>query len=324
MLGEKLSELAVRYAAERTKPFAGSDFGNWVRHDIPIEAKKFLTFLPYDFEVKSSVGAGNWASVPWLAFFDPLITTSATSGFYVVYLVNAQREQVVLSLNQGATAIYKEFGHTRGRRILERRARDICERIPDFASSFDFGRIDLSSVDDLPLGYQAGHAFGRTYNRSDLTKSQFKNDLAQMFRAYEALVDRGGTDPSDQMHASSGTADVEETRRYVLSRRIERSNDVRVRVLAERGFICEGCGINPKLDYSYFGRDINTPLEVHHSVSLRSLQEGETRRYKIPKDFLVLCPTCHRMIHKQLDLSDLEELQSKIKFQIMREIFDVD
>jgi 5-methylcytosine-specific restriction protein A len=36
--------------------------------------------------VEGSPGQGNWAAVPWISVFDPAITTSATRGYYVVYL----------------------------------------------------------------------------------------------------------------------------------------------------------------------------------------------------------------------------------------------
>ena len=89
MLSQDLARVALEYVRERTGEFAGNEFGNFVRHDLVIEAKKQLTFWPFDLKVKASVGAGNWAAVPWLAYFDPLITDTATKGFYVVFLVNA-------------------------------------------------------------------------------------------------------------------------------------------------------------------------------------------------------------------------------------------
>ncbi|RFU12389.1 DUF3578 domain-containing protein, partial [Rhodobacteraceae bacterium W635] len=90
MLHDMLARIAQNYVYERAKPFANSSFGSFVRHDVALEAKKKLIFLPYELTVKASVGAGVWAAVPWLAFFDPLVTKSATSGYYVVYLINAQ------------------------------------------------------------------------------------------------------------------------------------------------------------------------------------------------------------------------------------------
>ncbi len=309
-----LSKLAEQYAYERAKQFAGSEFGNFVRHDIAMEAKKRLIFLPYDLKVKASVGAGNWAAVPWLGFFDPLITTSATSGFYIVYLVNAQNRSMTLSLNQGTTAIYQEFGDRKGLEVLQRRAIDIRNRIPEFAKLFDTQPIDLGSTERLPAGYTAGHSFGRTYDSQKINPIQFNQDLEQMFSAYEVLIDRGGTTPFDAMVENVGGTTVEETRRRTLSSRIERASNVRKKVLERRKPICEGCGLDPVRDYSFNGPLDRTPLDVHHSAALNTLAEGESRRYKIPDDFLILCPTCHRMIHKQNDMSDIDLLKKKLKF----------
>ena len=81
MLAEMLSKIARAYAHERMKPFSNSDFGNFVRRDVATEAKKQLFEKPYELKFKASVGAGNWAAVPWLAFFDPLETEPSTKGF---------------------------------------------------------------------------------------------------------------------------------------------------------------------------------------------------------------------------------------------------
>lgn len=313
MLQAGLERLTREFVYERGKPYGGSEFANWVRHDLAIEAKKRLLFLPYDLIVKASVGSGNWAAVPWVAFFDPLITSSATRGFYVVYLVNAQNHTFYLSMNQATTEVFNEFGEKRGEDVLRRRAIDIRERVADYAKSFSSDPIDLGSEDRLPRGYGAGHSFGRKYSISRLDPGSFESDLEQMLAAYKALVDRGGTLPSDAMQEEANGATIEETRRYILSRRIERAPAVRVRVLEKRGARCEGCGLDPKAFYSFSGPLKNTPLDVHHRTAIRELAEGESRRYRIPEDFLVLCPSCHRVIHQQTDPSDLDSLRSKLQ-----------
>lgn len=99
MFADMLSHLAKEHAYKRAKPFSDSQFGHFVRRELVIEARKILSFWPFGLKVKGSVGAGNWAAVPWLAFFDPLITESAAKGFYVVYLVSAQTNSISLSLN---------------------------------------------------------------------------------------------------------------------------------------------------------------------------------------------------------------------------------
>ena len=314
MLHEMLSRVAKEFVYERAKAFGQSEFGSFVRKDLAEEAKRRLVFLPYDLKVKGSVGAGVWAAVPWLAFFDPLITETVTKGFYVVYLINPKTEEIFLSLNQGATAVYNEFGRARGREVLARRDEDLANRIPSFASLFSRDPIDLGSDTDLPIGYMAGHAFGRSYHADTINVSQFDEDLANMLIAYEALIDAGGLTPSDIMQEESGSTDIEETRKYTLSRRIERAPNVRRKVLERRGAVCEGCSLDPKLHLSFEGPIRFAPLDVHHSKPIHQLAEGESRRYKIPDDFLVLCPTCHRMIHKQHDPTDVMALRQSIRF----------
>lgn len=321
MLAHQLFRLATEYAFERAKPFTGSDFGDFVRHDVAIEAKKLISYGPFDLKVKASVGQGVWASVPWLAFFDPLVTESATYGFYVVFLINPDAKTIVLSMNQGTTAIYNDFGQARGREVLKRRARDMADRVPEFAKDFSEDPIDLGSASGLPAGYEAGHSFGRTYQADLLTDEILRKDLHKMLLAYETLVNRGGTTPSEVMQEEANGKDIEETRRYILSRRIERSPKVRKAVLNSRPPVCECCGLDPKRDYGFAGPLNETPLDVHHAVPLMGLSEGETRRYRIPDDFMVLCPTCHRMIHKTGAPSDLKKLKSMLRFKIAHEIF---
>lgn len=309
-----LVRLAREYVYERGKSFSGSEFGNFVRHDLAIAAKKQLIFLPYDLKVKASVGAGNWAAVPWLGFFDPLITESATKGFYIVYLVNAQTQEIFLSMNQGTTAAYQSFGEKEGRNHLRRNAVEMAAKVSTFANEFSADPIDLGSEDSLPLGYMAGHAFGRKYDANTLPQDQFYADLEQMLAAYETLINLGGTTPSDVMMEEADSNDIVESRRYVLSRRIERAPNVRLPVLKKRGAKCEGCNLDPQQQYDFQGPLKNTPLDIHHTRPISGMAEGESRRYKIPDDFLVLCPTCHRVIHKQTDPSDLDQLRQTLKF----------
>lgn len=319
MLFQKLARVATDYTKERMKPFTGSAFGDFVRHEIAKDAKNFVSYLPFDLSVKASVGQSTWASVPWLGFFDPLVTDSATRGFYVVYLVNAQDETIVLSLMQGTTEIIAEFGRARGLEVLKRRARDIADRIPEFANQFSEEPISLSSDAGLPIGYEAGHSFGKIYHARNFDEKTARDDLHAMLSAYHALVNRGGISPSDLMQEEAGGRSIEETRRYVLSRRIERAPGVRKAVFKIKAPVCECCGLNPALDYGFRGKPHEAPLDIHHAIALQGLSEGEVRRFRIPDDFIVLCPTCHRVMHKQENVADLVGLKRKLRFKIMRE-----
>lgn len=315
MLHEHLLKVAKEYSYERVKKFSGSDFANFVRKDLVTELKKHLLFNDIDYKCQGSVGQGQWASVPWLAIFDRVMTETATKGVYIVYLVNPINETVSLSLNQGTTSVYQQFGETRGREVLARRSQDLAELVPEFKTTFSQSKIDLSSNASLPLGYEAGHVFGTTYSDKSLNVSKFYSDLSIMLKLYRSVIDRGADTPLDTIDSSLKISDVTEARKYILSRRIERAPNVRKKVFKIKPAICEGCGLDPVLHYSVTKFDL-TPLEVHHSKAISHLAEGEERRYKVPDDFMVLCANCHKLIHRQKDSSDLETLRKRITFAL--------
>lgn len=59
--------------------------------------------VPIGLRVRVSGSGQSLPVVPWIAFLDPDVTTTATDGLYVVYLFSTSLERVYLSMNQGAT-----------------------------------------------------------------------------------------------------------------------------------------------------------------------------------------------------------------------------
>ncbi len=59
---------------------------------------------------EGSTGAGNITAAPWIALFDSRLTTSATLGYYVVYLFSTDMSAITLSLAFGTTQFDKQFG----------------------------------------------------------------------------------------------------------------------------------------------------------------------------------------------------------------------
>jgi len=77
--------------------------------DFPKALHLYLT--NYDnITPEGSTGAGNITAAPWIAFFDRRLTTSATLGYYVVYLFSIDMSAVTLSLAFGTTQFDKQFG----------------------------------------------------------------------------------------------------------------------------------------------------------------------------------------------------------------------
>ncbi|GJD81360.1 DUF3578 domain-containing protein [Methylobacterium gregans] len=192
-LGHALRRIVEEYPLARTEPPAGHPLAAVIRKGAPDELRRALAGLDGPFLVKGSPGRGTrWAAVPWLAVFDPAITTSATRGYYLVYLFPAHREQVHLSLAQGTVAAIREHGPRAGAYLrasgdaLRARLADLAERLP-------VQSIELGSAGELPEGYEGAHILGLSYTLAELgDERRLRTDLATGIAAYRALKARGG------------------------------------------------------------------------------------------------------------------------------------
>jgi 5-methylcytosine-specific restriction enzyme A len=174
---DTLQTILTDYAVARTKPFAGHPLADFIRHAAAEAVEDALGELGAGLQVEGSAGAGNWAVVPWISVFDPAITSSATHGYYVVYLFHANQPVMHLSLNQGTTSVREEFG-ARAREILQDRADLMRKRIAEFADALPIKSIELGSNARLPGDYSAGHALGTTYTLNALPdETRLRSDL---------------------------------------------------------------------------------------------------------------------------------------------------
>lgn len=203
-LGHALRRIIEEYPLARLDPPAGHPLASVIRKGAPEELRAALAPIDGPFLVKGSPGRGShWAAIPWLAVFDPAITTSATRGYYLVYLFPAHREAVHLSLAQGTVAAIRSYGPTAAGAHLRASGAALKARLSDFAHSLPNATIALGSAGELPEGYEAAHILGLTYDLPDLgDERRLHRDLAVAVAAYRALKARGGLDLS----CSGGTA----------------------------------------------------------------------------------------------------------------------
>lgn len=314
---DELLSVAVDYLRAMQETFASNRVADHIRTELPAAVRRQMSTDYGDLIIKGSAGQGVWAAVPWIAFFDPLETTSATHGIYVVYLFSADMERLYLSLNQGTTAVYHEFGPRYGRQVLRSRADLIFNRVKEHSQPTMDREIDLAGDGSLALGYEAGHAIGYLYDLAALPSDiVLAADLDRVLRLYRHVLFRGGVTPSDTLMETGGVKDIEEAHRYQMVRKLERNPRVRKQVLARKKPVCEGCGLAPGKDYALPSTKL--PLDVHHLMPLSDLQEGERLKYKVPDDFAVLCPTCHRVVHQMDNPGDIETLRQAVRFKHAR------
>lgn len=309
MLRETLVRIGMEYPSARQQVFSAHPTAQFIRSEAVLALQDALGTLTPGLMCKGSAGAGNWADVPWLAVFDPMVTESATTGYYVVYLFSADSTTVHLSLNQGTTAVRNEF-KAQARDVLKNRAHLVRARLPDHATDFDVYTLALGSTSTLPKDYEAGHAFGRQYDLKALPSEQtLRSELQAICRAYLALTYRGGLDPSaevltpeeDEEPAAERAPSLIEIRRYRMHRRIERNPRASKKVKQHHGTICQACGFSFSSVYGPLGEGF---IEAHHLKGLSLLTEGLPVTYDVQTDFVVLCANCHRMIHRTSDSAD--------------------
>ena len=111
---DKLQNILNDYQEAYGQTYTDHPLANLLRQEIPKIIGQSLT-EPDRYIIKGSAGAGNWSAIPWIAIFDILITDTAQSGYYPVFLFKDDMRGFYLSLNQGVTEIkekYKERSKT--------------------------------------------------------------------------------------------------------------------------------------------------------------------------------------------------------------------
>ena len=132
-LRETLQTILTNYPKAKSEPLEGHPLEQFIRGDAEGAVQEALGELGTGLLAEGSPGQGNWAAVPWISVFDPAITTSATCGYYVVYLFHAHDPVVCLSLNQGTTAVREEFAG-KARDVLADRAEFMRKRVADYCA----------------------------------------------------------------------------------------------------------------------------------------------------------------------------------------------
>ncbi|MBZ9602230.1 MrcB family domain-containing protein [Phyllobacterium chamaecytisi] len=309
-----LRRIGSEYPSATRESFTAHLLAKWIRTSAPQEINKSVGDSSIGLIVQGSAGAGNWAEVPWIAYFEPSASSGATGGYYLVYLFSASGAKVHLSLNQGTTNVREEF-KSAARDVLRERASFVRRRIRDFIPALPDIEIDLETDRRLPADYVAGHALGITYTVQNLPdEATLIRDLRTAMDAYRALVFRGGMSMGEMQQNLGGQRAlpiaITEQRKYRMHYAIERNPKAATVAKAHHGYICQACGFDFQDIYGALGVNF---IEAHHLRPISSLDEGSAVDYNVADDFAVLCANCHRMIHRLSDPSDLPELVSRIK-----------
>ena len=178
-LKEKFIKLINEYAGVYEEVTRANNFknplGSFIRQDISNEIKRAVTDPTY--KIKGSCGAGKWTTVPWIAVFDKRITTSAQKGVYIVYLLNKDKKELYLTLNQGATTVAQgesdnvsiKFTGVAGNGS-EKLLQDLRKRASDIQKQLNLENV--SGIDTGSPGYDAGCIAYKKYDLSSMPNDE--------------------------------------------------------------------------------------------------------------------------------------------------------
>ena len=165
-LSDILQQISQNYSRARTEPFKNHEMLDLVNRKLRTAIPSYL--LEDNYDVKGSVGKGNWALIPWIAVFDTEITKSATNGFYIVLIPTSDYQSFYLSLNQGWTFFEEGFGREK-HRVCKHVSRYWQSTLDSLTASngFSTDEIDLkvSGIRNnrLAIGYEYGNIYSKKF-----------------------------------------------------------------------------------------------------------------------------------------------------------------
>jgi len=186
------------YLDNKKTRLANNHIAGVIRNTIPNQINSIVNKdRRYEkYIIKGSAGVGKWASIPWVAIFDPRITTSAQEGYFPVYLFKDDMSGFYLSLIQGFTKIV-EMDKTDAMEFLKQRAVDFRAQIKTVPKDFGESKIILASgnsaVTHLSAYYTASNIISKYYSKTNLpSENNFGNDLLELLKVYELLQKKVG------------------------------------------------------------------------------------------------------------------------------------
>lgn len=154
-------------------------FINYTSRDAIRDVINELYLSNIDLDVKASCGAGGWTRYPWIAIFNPKITTTIQEGIYIVYLFSEDMQRLYLTLNQGCTNLKNKLGN--------KKARDEMQRAREHFRN-EFNSTIFKSDNDLTVGnrdYEEGCIYYKEYSLNDFPSEDIiLNDLSEIIKIY--------------------------------------------------------------------------------------------------------------------------------------------
>lgn len=187
-----LSECAHAFAEARTgnrnvASIAAKNFCDELNSLLPAEARSGMN-------VKSGLGMGRFADVPWIAVLNEKFGGSATSGYYVVFLFSKDSERIYLTLGVGSGAGASGGWTLADRQRVENSAhklRSRCHGLKNYGFELS-SDLDLATSVWRAKSYAAATSAFKCYHAEKLPDIEdLKTDFLHLFQCFSSLIKEG-------------------------------------------------------------------------------------------------------------------------------------
>ena len=336
---EALKYILENYNKARSTSFKNNEMGNHVRNVVKNMIAEGADLDEKRYFIVGSVGQGQWAEIPWVSLFIRDITTTATKGYYIVYLFKADMSGVYISLNQGWTYFKNKYGTKLGREKIKSTANIIRQKINAKPINMTATDISLGGRGVLAQGYETGHIYGRLYDVNNLPSSkELISDLKELLTSYKEIEYMMGERSIDQFNdfvllsddgnyleedrdqeedfqenvqsslEINNLLEDEETANKPMPKpepvfdKVGRERWPRDAQVAAKALRLSGYKCAYDETHTSFTSKITGKryLEIHHLVPMK-FQGSFNVSLDRTAQLLALCPTCHRQIHHGTD-----------------------
>jgi len=144
--------------------------------------------------LKSALGMGSFADVPWVAVLHERFGGTASNGYFVVFLFAKDSKRVYLTLGVGAGSAVSGNWRSADRVSAEARAmqlRSQCRNLADLGFRLA-NDLDLSTTAWRARSYVAGTAAYKVYDTDKLPDaSEIEVDFLQAYECFSRLIEQG-------------------------------------------------------------------------------------------------------------------------------------
>ncbi len=359
-LAQAFDRILNEYIIEKNNSFKNNELGRFVRNELVEILNETMSLDENKYYVSGSVGQGVWATIPWLCCFDRSVTTSATNGYYLVYLFKEDMSGFYLSLNQGYTHFRDKYGAKEGRQKVSHTATLIRNMI-EVPEEYKLSSINLGSMRDLAVGYEKGHIYGKYYDASNMPSDrELISDFRVLLEAYQKIVTfmngRSVKEFNDYLLLEDDLEflETDEEQYQEMANEITSNKPIPLFELPEEPrppkdtVVDEGgkvryprsakeaadalirakytCEVDPQHETFTSKATNHQYTEAHHFVGIAHYKKFPEVDLDRAANIVSLCPNCHRKIHHGTDQEKLlmiDTLYKKIEGRLNQVGIDV-